>query len=109
MRTTRLALVAFTVATATAVSSAQQWVTTGAVINAVRFFAGVASPLCRRAMRASMKSGGNWRRAVARRSRRSGRAIHSWSSNGRVPPLSDWSDGGCRAGHELPSRRAPPR
>ena len=45
MRTTRLALVAFTVATATAASSAQQWVTTGAVINAVRFFAGVASPV----------------------------------------------------------------
>ena len=44
MRTTRLALVALTVATATAASSAQQSVTTGAVINAVRFFTGVASP-----------------------------------------------------------------
>ena len=45
MRTTRLALVAFAVATATAASSAQQSVTTGAVINAVHFFAGVASPV----------------------------------------------------------------
>ena len=44
MRTTRLALVALTLATATTASSAQQSVTTGAVINAVRFFTGVASP-----------------------------------------------------------------
>ena len=49
MRTTRcsvaLALLASTAATLTAAGSAEQSLTTGATINAVRFFAGIASPV----------------------------------------------------------------